>query len=445
MKSTRLVAILMLVAVCAMGWMLFLGGITSAGAKLDEKVAEADAHRAAGRYQLAVNAYQELLGEEDRDIYDAYVKTCEEFYADDNSSDVLDQLLSAYDSFVRKYPKEIGCWEKYVQLYLDDQDFKGAVRVLNRAELAKARSEKLTQQWNIAYYAYKKMHQNYEQISCAASFETYVVKNDTGWGTIDTSGKDVLNTVYQYMGPVGADGYVLAVTSEGEVRILDEDNVVYGRFFADVTEARGFSEGYIAVKLSGREDWCFLNRDGQEVLSGYRNAGMFQDGQAAVQQADGQWCLIDTQGQQVSEGTFEDVLLLENGAYVHEDDLSMFKISGKWHLYSDGGEDDEDFLCDGFDGCYGGNVAYCADGKWGFVDDDGDVVIEPVYDDARSFSGGVAAVCSNGKWGFIDENGTLIIDYIFTDVGYFDAESGTCPVVFPDEIGHQLICWVVSR
>ena len=79
------------------------------------------------------------------------------------------------------------------------------------------------------------------------------------------------------------------------------------------------------------------------------------------------------------------------------------------------------------------------------VDEDGEELIAPAYDEARSFSGGVAAVCQNGLWGFIDEEGQLVVDFQFADAGYFDPETGSCPVQLEENGSYRMIQWAVAR
>ena len=444
MKNTRLMVIVMLVAVCAMSWMLYLKGAAAEGSERNAVVQEARDNRDKKLYQLAVDAYNEALSlDESETLYNELLDTCEAYYAEDPSSSVRKKLVTACEAATKAYPKRADYWERYAQLYLDNEDYVKAGAVLEKAKAAKAESEKLDEQWQLAYYAYKVNYRGFSSISMAASNGMYVASDDDGWGTVDTLGEDVLSFIYTYVGPVGEGGLVLAVTESGEAQLLGEDGVMHGRFQANVVQAGGYSDGLIPVLLEGRTDWCYVDANGKEVLSGYLMAGTFQDGQAAVQTRDGHWCLIDTEGKQCSGETWDEILLGVDGGYLH-DGRAMMRSGEKWYLYDKYGDAVEDFSCDAIDIRIDSLIAFCENGKWGFVSRSGKVYIEPAYDDARSFSNGIGAVCKEGLWGFVDEDGNLVVDYTFAEVGYFN-EDGTCVVKMPDSLEYSLIEWYVAR
>ena len=64
-------------------------------------------------------------------------------------------------------------------------------------------------------------------------------------------------------------------------------------------------------------------------------------------------------------------------------------------------------------------------GSWGFVNENAEIVITPQYENANSFSEEKALVKSNGKWGAIDINGIVVIPFEYTDV-YSNYENGQC-------------------
>lgn len=444
MKSTRLMVIVMLVALCAMSWMLFFRSATSETAALNETVQNARDNRDKKLYQLAVDAYNSAIGmEASEELYDELLDTCEAYYSDSHTNSVKKVLVSAFEAATKAYPKRADYWERYAQVYLENGDYAKAGTVLQKAMDSKASSEKLSAQWNQAYYAVKVNYRSFSYLSAIASDGLYIAVDDQAYGFIDTAAADVLSFAYRYIGPFGEDNLALAVNTDGEAALLDEDGVMYARFQASVVQAGGYGEGLIPVQLDGRNDWCYLDKTGKEVFGGYQAAGMFQDGVAAVQTAEGQWYLIDTEGKQSGDGTWEEILLSENGGYIH-DGRCMMKSGGKWYLCQKDGEAVKDFSCDDMDIRVDGLIAFCLNGKWGYVSRAGKVIIEPVYDNAKSFSCGVGAVCKDGRWGFINEDGTLVVEYSFAEAEYFN-EDGTCVVKMPDSGEYCLIQWYVER
>lgn len=444
MKSTRLLTIILLVAVCVFGWVTFLSGLGADEAQQRQLLEQARAYQQERLYQLALDKCYDaidVLG--DAAAYDCLLDICQAYYDEDQDGAYYD-LMDAYEAATSAFPEESSYWEGYVQMYLDNGKYSNAGSLLRKARSYHVQSQILDAQWQTAYYAYKALNQSYLQMSGTAYDGMYVVQEDEGYGVVEAAGAEVLRSVYAYVGPFSAEGYVLAVTPDGEARILDAGAVMYGRFRASVVQARGYSEGMVAVQLEGRSDWCFLDHTGRELFGGYLQAGMFQDGAAAVQLPGGQWCLIGTDGVQCSEETWDEILLAENGAYDH-DGRMMTRTGEAWTLRDTDGNQVSDLVCEKIDICLDGAIAFCQNGKWGFMKRSGDVLIEPCYDGARSFSCGVAAVCMDGLWGFIDEDGNLVVDYTFDDAAYFSTANNCCRVLPQGGDEYKLIRWQISR
>lgn len=447
MKKTRLAVILVLVVLCAASWLRLGGQVLGKAGRVSALAGQARAYQEQRLYALAADAYlQAIEADPSRELYDALLATCRDYYAEEHTSSVKKKLLAAYESAVAEYPKEAAYWEGYAQVYLDAGSCPNAVAVLEKAAAAHAESETLDAQWRQAYYGYKTLYKAYEQISLREQGGVYAVSEGGLAGTVDAACKPVQEMQYRYVGPAGEDDAVLCVTEDDEVRLFSKKGVMIARFQAPVEEARGYGCGLIPVRLRDRSDWCYLDLNGNEVCGGFAQAGMFQKNTAAAQLPGGEWCLIDTEGSQKSENTWQEVRLDESGRY-RQDSVVMLKTDGVWKLYTASGKEKEGFSCQDIDICCdGGYIAFEQGGRWGFVDTDGKVVIEPRYEAARSFSGGVAAVCSGGVWSFIDEAGVCVAEGAFADAGYFSAESGTCPVMPDDGAGEwRLIAWRVAR
>lgn len=444
MKSTRTLTILLLVAVCAFGWLQFVSGLGAASAQQREMLQQAEDLRQKGLYQLALEKGQEAAAlEKSTAAYDFLVATAQEYYAQ-APQEALAPLRETYQAACAAFPEQAAYWEGYADLYIQKEDYAEAGAILRRARNYHAQSDRLAAQWQSAYYAYDTQYQSYLEMSLQEVAGMYTVQTTEGWGVSDATGEEVVRNVCSYVGPVSAEGYLLLVTPEGETQILDKDGVMHGRFQGAVTAARGFQEGLVAVRLEGREDWCFVDEVGQERFGGFLQAGMFQNGRAAVQLADGQWCLIDAEGAPRDDTRWDEVLLAENGAFLH-DGRMMVRKGDSWTMCDITGEVKGTVACQQMDICLGEDIAFCQGGKWGFMDRSGEVTIQPAYDGAHSFSGGVAAVCQDGLWGFIDEEGTLVVPYTFAEAGYFDADSGCCRVRLQEGEDCRLIEWQVER
>ena len=444
MKSTRLFVNVLIIAVCVFGWIFFMDNLTAASDEQAGYLKTAEEYYTSGLYELAIEDYNKAIAVGPKlDIYRSLITACEEFFAEERSSAAQKYLLSAYSGVNDNFPEEIEYWEKHTALYIDGSKYQKAMDVLNRATKKGITSKILEEQYKIAYWAIKTRYQEYDTVSMYAQNGNYTVSVDGLMGIVNNSGEDVLSAIYSYVGPANENGDVLVQSVDGEAYILDADGVKLGRIPNRVEEARAYSEGMIAVRFEGREDWCFVDRTGAELFGGFSDAGRFSGGKAAVQKADGSWILIGINGEQSSANSYEGMLLGADGSYINGSRL-MLKKNGAWGLYDTSGEMLGTIAAEDIDLCHQSAIAYKKDGKWGFMKRSGEVYIEPQYEDARSFSNGAAAVKQNGKWGFINTDGEVVIDFMFDDAGYFE-KGGSCPVIPEGQSGYSLIYWTVSH
>lgn len=447
MKQTRLAVIVMLIAVCAFSWFLLGRQLAEGISSVRNLMEQGDSYQERGLYQKAIESYNDAIAQRpSRDLYHSLVQACESYYQEEPTNTVKKTLLAAYQDATAAYPDEVSYWERAAQIYLEEEEFSQAVDTLRQAQRAEVSSDTLSVQWRQAYYSVKERYQKYENITPLEHENAYTVETGDLYGAVDPSGNEVVDMKYRYTGPVGEEGVVLCSTEEGEVRLFDAEGVMIGRFPGTVEQAHAYSEGLVPVRLQGREDWCYLDSNGQEVLGGYLQAGCFQGGTAAVQLDSGAWCLIGTDGTQVGDATWEDVRLDPLGRWL-QDDVMLVKTEGSWKIAGSDGAPVEGFSCEDIDICTAGEaIAFCQDGKWGFVQKDGTVLLPPAYEAAHSFSGGVAAVCTGGSWDFIDPQGNVVIDGDFAGAGYFSPDSGTCPVMeHADAPEWYLIAWNVTH
>lgn len=444
MKSTRALVMIMLAGLCVLSWVHLVTGVAGNSSRIHELVGQAEAYRDRKLYELSAEQYREAIKiQESKQLYENLLAVSEEYYAEVHTSAVRSTVVSAYDEATSAYPKETAFWEGYAQLYMESNDKSGAVKVLQSARNNHVSSDGLNALWNEAYYAVQTRYERYENLLTDGD-SGFLAKSEGLWGALDQEGSQVLDIQYVFVGPAGENGERLCISDEGESFLFDKDGKMIGRFTADITDSRAYGSGLIPVKLSGREDWCYLNEYGEEQFGGFLQAGMFQSGKAAVQMDNGSWCLIGTDGQQSSKNTWQEVRLLESGAYL-SDGRVLLKTNGVWGIYDSGGKEKGNLNAEDIDAYRGELIAFQKDGKWGFADDKGNIVISPSFDEARSFSGGVGAVRSGELWGFVSEDGNLALPCQFEDAAYFN-DSGYCPVCPADETEQwQLISWQVNH
>ena len=444
MKKTRLVALAVLVAVCIAGWAI-LGLNAMSDVKTQKNTVEAaQYYRGKKLFQLSLQNYQSAIAAKPTEaLYDEYLAACAEYYEDRPTANVRSTEEAAYAAAVAEYPERSDYWEKYAAIYYEDGDYESLIKVLRAADKAGiAFDETMNQYWNEAYYACNVSNTSYRTITPAGMDGVYL-----GWDGEETilfnsADGTLLDQEYAFVGPVGQSTVVLCTDEKGESFAFQlSQNLMVGRFMAEIEQANGYGEGLVPVKLKGRTDWCYIDLNGTEYLKGYQAAGMFQNGKAPVQK-DGTWIFVDQTGAQQGS-SYEEIQLAENGSWL-VNGVYLAKKDGKWHLYSETGEQQGTLDADKVDLNRGTGLAFEKGGKWGFATNDGNVAIEPEYDGAKSFSGGVAAVCKDGKWGFINGNGTLVIDYLLDEATYFDG-NGVCPAKLDGSELPQMLSWRVAR
>lgn len=445
MKKTRLVALVALVVVCIAGWAI-LGLNTMNDVKTQQNTVEAaQYYRGKKLFQLSLQNYQSAIAAKPTQaLYDEYLAACAEYYEDCPTRSVRNTEESAYAAAVAAYPERADYWEKYAAIYYEDGDYDTVVDVLKSADAAKVSfNDTMMQYWNEAYYACNVSNSSYLSVQPAGMDGVYL-----GWdgekNVLFSSGNgELLDRDYVFVGPVGQSTVVLCSDEKGESFAFQlSQNLMVGRFMAEIEEGNGYGDGLFPVKLKGRSDWSYIDINGTEYLNGYQMAGMFQNGKAPVQTQNGEWIFVDQSGAQQGS-SYEEIQLSENGSWL-VGGVYLAKENGVWNLYSESGEKQGALDADAIDLNRGSGLAFCKNGKWGFAANDGTAVIAPEYDAAKSFSGGVAAVCKDGKWGFINGRGTQVIDYLLVEAGYFDA-NGKCPAKMDGNDTQVMLSWRVKR
>ncbi len=243
------------------------------------------------------------------------------------------------------------------------------------------------------------------------------VKKSTGWGALDSDGREILDFVYDEIAVGGAGGpdlLRLGITADffglidtlGRLIIparynefgsphngiigmrvgnrwgflrMNGDTLIPPRFM----EVGAFGQGLAAFRADNRQ-WGFVNQRGDTIISpAYRAAGRFHANRAWVQYADQTFAYIDRSGRKVIPQTFP------------------------------AAEEFSDF-----------GVARVREGTtFGLIDTLGNWVLRPRYPQIRAFTGaGVAVVRFDGRadlYGLINYRGELLTSREYREVGVF--------------------------
>lgn len=453
MKLTNLIIVIVLVALCALGWVALASSSISEEAEYESHIEQAENCLERGLYQRAIENYLAALGgNASEDIYlniaNAYSLRYTEA-PEDTFDDYLKFVKTALDTF----PSNQTLVDHLVSLCInkesDTADYKTLYPYLKRAVSNGYDTESMLDLYARARYDYSLRGNTFQTIVDSGT-GNYSVLTDRGWNMYNMSGGYQLTYNWNYVGPDGSNG--VTVITGVDSRIFNVTNsMVLGIFQSQVTTAGIYDEGLIPVQVAGA--YGYYNDYADYQFGSYDYAGTFQNGLAAVE-VDGEWMLVNTEGE-IDRAGFEQIVTDLSGRYLVNDTVFV-KEAGVYVSYDSKWERQADLSCDEVDILSkDGIIAFRKGSKWGYADMSGNIVIEPEYANARSFSNGLAAVQDDdGLWGFIDRTGRLVIDCIFTDTGYMSS-TGVCPVrvdepltepVYDSETGEEVVMpeeWVL--
>lgn len=284
------------------------------------------------------------------------------------------------------------------------------------------------------------------------------VKKDGKWGYIDTSGKMVINNIFNeargfsegcasvrlanLWGYINSKGdwaikpYFIECSGFHEGKALTsiierEDRQTYPTYInhqRDVLFALdpreigwNFCEGLVRVRsfdMSGAA-YGWKDSTGAWVIKPkYTAATDFNEGEAAMMSGS-KWGFVDKKGNEVIPPKYDD-------AYQYNEDIAFVKMGNEFQYIDKKGNtvfkapfEDIDRLC------HQGLIAVRKDGKMGFINKKGKLVIKPQFDNSQftHFTEGLAPVMvkENGKelWGYINRKGKLKIKPQFDDAQNF--------------------------
>lgn len=422
MKLGNVVLALVLILLCAGGWIVLVLNSTAEVDMYEVYMDQGDDWVKDGLYQRAIGQYRLALQEKITEdayekIYKAYLKRYEEA-----PEDTLEEFIGFLQEAVNVYPANKKMVDSLVEYYTVKKEYALIYNCLSKAIANGYNDKDVKEKLLDARYAYKVQEDVYTTIHQSIG-TMYSIEIDGEWNLYGANFRNRLTYNYIYVGLGNAAGDVV-VTGEEDSRLIAGDGMVLGIFKEKVVEAGVYSEGLVPARCD--EEYAYYDEFAQKKFGGYQMAGMFQNGKAAVQKED-KWMLIDAQGEKASE-LYEEIVLDYCGRYLVNDTIMVKKSDKTYQLYNEQWELKAELKCEDADiFTEDGLIAVCKDGKWGFVNTSGETVIKAKYSDARSFSNGLAAVCEDGKWGFIDPDGNLVIECQFADVGYMGT-NGACPV-----------------
>jgi hypothetical protein len=415
--KNRILLTFLLGLLLVVGWKSKLEAVLQAGAGTEEYLQQAQKCRELGLYEAAVEHYEEAMAiTAEQDTMNQIVETYELFYAEEQSSDVASELLSALEQARGLYPQELSYWEREVGLSLETEDYDSAKKVCKAAFDEGVDSDTLQEYWHTIRYSYQEGTRYYMDYRDAVN--GYYLVDDAGqewsWNTVD--GEDDSSVDFALLGYVGDDGIYAAKTEDGSSFFYDTSYVKRGVINQAAEWFGIYAQGYCPVKYG--QVYALVDLYGESLADGLAYAGSFQNGYACISKAEGTWSLINSDGKE-KELPVARVICNEAGQYIGQERV-LASDGEAFGLYDEDFKRVGDFSAADVDVLTeNGWFAFQDDsGKWGFADMEGQVMIEPQYEAAKSFSNGVAAVSVDGKWGYINQANELIVEPQFSACSY---------------------------
>ncbi len=350
-------------------------------------------------YELAmkiVDLYKEL------GIQQKYIDACEAAITADKTQKAPYILLADY--------------------YTEYSMFGKAHDILSRAMENVAETDDIKPRLLEIMKKYSTMTLSYSDVS-----DYHKADNSTmGFATAKIDGKNVVvNTTggisfsedYEYIGIMSDN--LRPIKNHGEYYYINEEKYRKVVPEKEASYLGSFSSGYAPAEFS--DGYAYIDKTGKIVRSGYKFAGGFSRGIAAVQDQNGKWNVINSSFEKVVDAEFDDVKLTDIG-YCTETGMFFAKQGDKYTLYNNAGE----AVAQGFEDAKlfvsKEPAAVKQNGKWGFVDTNGKIVVEPKYEEANSFNAGYAPFRQGKKWGAVNIDGDVLIDPTFDSMRSFSSD-----------------------
>lgn len=416
MKNYRNLVPIILILLMVVSIYTIISDATIKKKEVDEKITQAENCISQELYDKAANIYDEVILIDNQLSY--YLRVIDMYF----SADDLYSSEEWCENALNSYPKSAEVYERLINIYITDEEYKDAFIALDECSGKKVNSETIEKYRKKIEFTHFDKNKTFDYV--AQSSSGYVaVKKKEKWGLANTSGSLVVSPRFDDIGyfangmvPVLINGVWYMMNESGEY-VYNLTKSIDGK----ITDIGLYNSDVIPICVNGVYSYYDLNF--KKKFGEYDFAGSFSSGVAAVKDGES-WFLIDTSGKLITEVSYENVILDDRGICCQKERI-FAKVNNQYILLdAKGNKVNNNNFDDAKLFTNGDYAAVEIDGLWGFVDTNGEVVISPIYFDAKSFSLGLASVTTDGElWGYIDASGNEIIEdeyifcYTFTNEG----------------------------
>ncbi len=268
----------------------------------------------------------------------------------------------------------------------------------------------------------------YELINkCLISTPFYKALSKSGWGVIDSTGKELIPFKYQKIKYFGnKEGHFFAVKENGYWGVLNQKGEqVIPIIYDEVKYLKNDVKNLFLASFYHPQSGYVDNRGNVIANAQYIDAYPYQGGFARVQHRNGKWMYLNSKGKAITSLKFQETRSFsENLAAVKIDDLWGFidttgKIVIKPRFLSVSN------FCEGkavariatksyLGGLFGHNS------RTGYIDRNGQFIIKPKFSYCRSFSKNRAVVCKRKRYMVINQEGKSVTGKRFHGIEPFN-------------------------
>src|ERR1051325_2316791 len=288
-------------------------------------------------------------------------------------------------------------------------------------------------------------------------------------GIIDTSGKEIIPCIYNYIGD-WFNNYLILSTDTGALKnFMIRDSTGKTITVGPYNSLGAVYDDYASVSLNGKhgfisysgkiltpicmdevgiqtyrigEKWGLFSEKGKLVTKPIYDKIWYLSGDCIFYTVKGKFGLMDSTGRHLTKPVYDDgygyeygfpVGVKKNGKWAVMDKglhlLTGYVFDEEWHIYpiyrtsfiilrKNGKRDLFDTrtkknLLEGYDDIRDKDQLFFLkkDGKWGLADSTGRVIVKPFYDTIISVNGNKLIAAKEGKIGVADLQGTVIIPF----------------------------------
>lgn len=428
MNIKKLTPLLFLVLLI-LAWYTGVSSIAGAPLEYKEHLKKAKQYEKEGRYQYAIEEYQEAVEAEpeNQELYQKLIDNYKKLGDDKNLLVWCDYVIENFSDSENAYLEELAYYIAQKQVDTAAEKAKEAVKV-------HPKNPEIQEYYNQLKAEYSEIYASYPFISSICG-NAAVVQDESGrYGLINGDGTLKVAAKYEnislYSNAEDAKEQVAAVKMDKGWYYMDENE-----YKAMVNEENydflgGISENTMSVAKKGKYGYAVWNQENRsyEVKTKlqWEYAGTMLNGVAAVCKED-KWALVNSEFKEITKYEYENILVDEFGVCCRNG-IIFVKKGDQYRMVGTDGKviGKEEFEnARPFD--TGELTAVCQNGKWGFADKNGEVKIKCTYEDAGAFSKYYAPVMKDGKWGYIDQKNKQVIDFTFDGAKPF-SDAGIAPV-----------------